>query len=76
MGIIDHFFFRILHGEYLLKQKIVVLQTSEWKFKENIARNITFEGRLGQLFAPGQKWQKTDYFQEFHFSLPVLKSQN
>ena len=24
----------------------------------------------------GQKWQKTDYFQEFHFSLPVLKSQN
>ena len=24
----------------------------------------------------GQKWQKTDYFQEFHFSLSVLKSQN
>ena len=38
-------FFHILHGEYLLKQKIVVLQTSEWKFKENIARNNTFEGR-------------------------------
>ena len=27
------------------KEKIVVLQTYEWKFKENIARNITFEGR-------------------------------
>ena len=38
-------FFHILHGEYLLKHKIVVLQTFEWKFKENIARNITFEGR-------------------------------
>ena len=37
-------FFCILHWEYLLKKKIVVLQTSEWKFKENIARNITFEG--------------------------------
>ena len=37
-------FIHILHGEYLLKQKIVVLQTYEWKFKENIARNITFEG--------------------------------
>ena len=23
-----------------------------------------------------QKWQKTDYFQEFHSSLSVLKSQN
>ena len=34
-------FFHILHGEYL-KHKIVVLQTYEWKFKENIARNITF----------------------------------
>ena len=37
-------FFHILHGEYLSKQKIEVLQTYEWKFKENIARNITFEG--------------------------------
>ena len=44
MGIIDSFF-HILHGEYLLKQEIVILQTSEWKYKENIARNITFEGR-------------------------------
>ena len=43
-GIIDSFS-HILHEEYLLKQKIVVLQTYEWKFKENIARNITFEGR-------------------------------
>ena len=61
-------FFHILHGEYLLKQKIVVLQTYERKYKENIARNVTFEGC--------RELQKTNYFQEFHFSLPVLKSQN
>ena len=36
-------FFHILHGEYLLKQKVVVVQTPEWKFKTNIARNATFE---------------------------------
>ena len=29
---------------YLLKQKEVVLQTPEWKFRANIARNATFEG--------------------------------
>ena len=39
------FFFHILHGEYPLKQKLVVAKTSEWKFKANIARNATFEGR-------------------------------
>ena len=49
-------FFHILHGEYLLKQKIVVLQTYERKYKENIARNVTFEGRRAN-FLPhlGQK---------------------
>ena len=31
--------FHILHGEYVLKQKVVVLQILEWKFKANIARN-------------------------------------
>ena len=36
-------FFRILYGEYLLKHKVVVVQTSEWKFKTNIARNDAFE---------------------------------
>ena len=36
--------------EYLLKQKIVVAQTPEWKFKANIARNATFEGCLGPNF--------------------------
>ena len=41
----------------------------EWKFKANIARNATFEGCLGPNFPDlGQKWQKTDYFQQFHFS--------
>ena len=44
------FFFHILHGEYLFKQKIVVAQTSEWKFKPNIARNATFQGRLEPNF--------------------------
>ena len=38
-------FFSYFIWEYLLKQTVVALQTSEWKFKENVARNITFEGR-------------------------------
>ena len=45
-------FFHILHGEYLLKQKVVVVQTLEWKFKANIARNATFKGLLGPNFCP------------------------
>ena len=40
-------FFNILHGEYLLKQKVVVVKILEWKFKGNIARNAIFEGCLG-----------------------------
>ena len=35
-------FFHILHREYLLKQKVVVAQTSEWICE---ARKATFEGR-------------------------------
>ena len=42
--------FHILHGEYLLKQNVVVVQTLEGKFKTNIASNATFEGRLGPNF--------------------------
>ena len=34
-----------LHGEYISKQEVVVVQTPEWKFKANIARNATFQGR-------------------------------
>ena len=45
-------FFHILHGEYLSKQKVVVAQVLEWKFKANIARNTAFEGRLGPNFCP------------------------
>ena len=45
-------FFHILHGAYLLKQKVVVAQIPEWRFKVNIGRNTTFEGRLGQNFFP------------------------
>ena len=37
-------FFSCFAWEYLLKQKVVVVQTTEWKFKANIARNATFEG--------------------------------
>ena len=45
-------FFHILHGEYLLKQKAVVAEIPEWKFKANKARNATSEGRLGSNFYP------------------------
>ena len=36
--------FYTLYEEHLLNQKVLVLQTPEWKFKANIARNATFEG--------------------------------
>ena len=36
-------FSHILHREYILKQEVVVVQTPEWKFKANIARNATFQ---------------------------------
>ena len=35
----------ILLGEYILNQEVVVVQTPEWKFMPNIARNVTFQGR-------------------------------
>ena len=38
-------FFHILHGQYLLKQKVVVVQILKWKFKANVAGNPTFEGQ-------------------------------
>ena len=46
-------FFHTLHEEYLLKEKVVVVQTPEWIFKANIARII-----LGPDFFPslGQRW--------------------
>ena len=37
-------FFHILHGEYLLNEKLVVQQTPKWKFKAVIAKNVTFDG--------------------------------
>ena len=37
-------FFHILHGEYILKQEVVVAKIPDWKFKTNIARNATFQG--------------------------------
>ena len=35
-------FFHILLGEYLLKQKVVVVKPPEWKFMAIIARNTKF----------------------------------
>ena len=50
-GISNKFFLYFTWGvEYLLKQKVVVVQTPEWKFKANIARNTTFEGLWGKIF--------------------------
>ena len=44
-------FFSYFTWGYLLKQKEEVVQTPEQKFKENIARNATFEGYQSQTFA-------------------------
>ena len=44
-------FFHILLGEYLLKQKVVVVKSSKWKFITVIARNTKFIGLKGQMFA-------------------------
>ena len=35
-------FFHALHGDYLLKQKVVVVKPPEWKFMAIIARNAKF----------------------------------
>ena len=43
--------------EYLLKQKVVVEKSLEWKFMVIIARNAKFLPDLCQ------KWQKTDNIQ-------------
>ena len=45
-------FFYISPGEYLLKQKVVVVQIFQWKFKANVARNASFEVRLWQNVCP------------------------
>ena len=39
-------------NSYFLKQKLVVVQTLEWKFKASIARNATIEAHLGPNFCP------------------------
>ena len=39
-GILSIGFFHILHGEYLLKEKVVIVQTPGWKCKVNISRNM------------------------------------
>ena len=37
-------FFHILLGEYLLKQKVVVVKPSEWECMAIITRNTKFNG--------------------------------
>ena len=48
--------FHILHGEYLLKQKVVVVQTPEWKFKANMLHVKDVRAKFFSDF--GQQWQK------------------
>ena len=62
-------FFHILHRKYLFKQKVVVVQTLEQKFKANIARNATFEGQLGPKFCPiwVKNGKKLIFFKNFTF---------
>ena len=38
-------FFHILLGEYLLKQKVVIIKSPEWKFMAIVARNAKFKRR-------------------------------
>ena len=52
-------FFHILLGEYLLKQKVVVIKSPEWKFMAIIASIAKFKGRQDQIFAQfGSKMAK------------------
>ena len=37
-------FFHILLGEYILKQKVVVVKSPEWKFMTVLAKNAKFKG--------------------------------
>ena len=66
-------FVHILHGEYLLKQKVVVVQTPEWKFKANLARNIIFEGCLGPNFDPIESKMAKNRFSRISLYLVSLK---
>ena len=53
----------------------MVIKTLEWKFKSNIARNVTFEERLGPNFCQisVKNGKKLVVFKNFTL---VLKSQN
>ena len=70
-------FFHVLHGEYLLKEKVLLVHIPEWKFKVDIARNTTFEGHLGSnVCANGVKNVKKLIFKNFTLVSQFLKSQN
>ena len=47
----------------------MAVQTPEWKREANIARKPHVKDIWAKLLPNvGQKWQKTYYFWEFHFS--------
>ena len=63
-------FFHILHGEYLLKQKVVVVHTPEQKFKANTGSEILHFGDNDLLllqFRPGGNNSK-NYLEHFRES--------
>ena len=52
----------------------MVVQTPEWKFKANIARNATLEGRYEQIFAQfGSKVAQGCFFLRISLLLVSLK---
>ena len=72
------FFIFCTRNESILKPQVVAIQTPEWKFQANIARNATFEGYQGHIFALSgsniKNDKKTNHFlQEFHLKLVGLK---
>ena len=50
-------YFHILLGEYLLKQKLVVVKPAEGKFMAILARNVNLKDVRARFFPDlGQKW--------------------
>ena len=66
--------FHILHEKHILNKEVVVVQTTELKFKASIATNVIFE-RQGKIFAQfGSKMTKLIIFKNFTLvSLEIKK---
>ena len=70
-------FFHILHGQYLLKQKVVVVHTPERKFKANTGSEISHFGDNDLLllqFRPGGNDSKNclEHFRESKVNITFL----